>query len=265
MVVILRHHELLNRLGLSTLAGARLFRGQRVKDHKGRRDILRIPPNPGDSGGPVLFLKRTWKPYKKDGLASLFRHGAVWSAARQEFENSKVLGAAGVTTAAVVAYGEECGPLWEHFSFLVTEAAAGTQTVLQFLAECADQSERRRVFGALALEIRRMHEAGLATPDLFTRHVFVDATVDPPRFCWIDMGRLEQRRPLPGRRRARDLAALNITAPLRFVSAGERVRFLRTYAGAVERRLAGQVSRRVAYLLRRRKFRDFRAGFPGPT
>ena len=165
----------------------------------------------------------------------------------------------------MVAYGEECGRFWERFSFLVTEAAAGTQTVLQFLAECGDQSERRRVFDALAIEVRRMHAAGLATPDLFTRHVFVDAAADPPRFCWIDMGRLEQRRPLPGRWRICDLAALNITAPLRFVSARERVRFLRIYAGAADRRFARRVNRRVAYLLRRRKFRDFRSGLPGPT
>jgi tRNA A-37 threonylcarbamoyl transferase component Bud32 len=260
VVEIVRHADLLARLGLTTLAGARAFQGQLVKDHKGRRDIFRIPPAHASDQvqSPVLFLKRNWHPYKKDGLASLFRRGAVWSAARQEWENASLLAAAGLTAARPVAYGEECGWFWERFSFLVTEAAAG-QTLHEFLRQCRDRSERRRVFDALAREVRRLHDAGLASPDLFTRHVFVDTTAHPPGFCWIDMARLDRERPLSRWRRARDLAALNVTAPMRFVSPRERVRFLGIYGGErkARRELAARIRRRVIYLLRRRKFRDF--------
>jgi len=259
------HRSLLEQLRLSSPAEARLFRGELVKDHKGRRDILRITiPCPeqsevGLSQVKTFFLKRNWKPYRKDGLASLFRHGSVWSASRQEWENGQALAKAGVRTATAVAYGEDCGPFWEHFSYLLTEAAVGTQTVEHFLRQCGDRAERRRVFDALAREVRRMHDAGLATPDLFTRHVFVNLNVNPPQFCWIDMARLDQARSLPRRRRARDLAALNITAPLRFVSARERIRFLIQYAGEVDKNLACQIRRRMNHLLVRKKFRDFKA------
>ena len=257
MVTVAKYASLLDKLGLSTLADVKAFRGELIKDHKGRRDIFRIRAVDADGVGRVLFLKRCWKPYRKDGLATFLRHGKVWSVSRQEWENSRALEAAGLRTAGLVAYGEECGPFWEHFSFILTEAAEGSQTVEQFLRTCVEPARRRRVFAALAAEIRRMHDAGLASPDLFTRHVFVDETAESARFCLIDMARLDRRRPLPDRMRARDLAALNITAPMRDVSAKERIRFLRDYRGHVDRGLISQVRERVEYLLRRRKFRGF--------
>jgi tRNA A-37 threonylcarbamoyl transferase component Bud32 len=257
VVVVAKHQALLEKLGLSTLAGVKVFRGDLVKDHNGRRDIFRIQTSTDDGRPLVLFLKRSWKPYKKDGIASVFRRGRVWSISRREWENSRRLAAAGLKTAELVAYGEDCGPLWEKFSFILTEAADGAQTVEQFLRECRDRARRRRVFDALASHIRRMHDAGLATPDLFTRHLFVEDGAEPAQFCLIDMARLDRGQPLPARLRARDLAALNITAPLRSVSAQERVRFLRMYAGRMDKPFARQIRRRVEHLLQRKKYRRF--------
>ena len=257
MVVIATHQSRLEELGLHTLERTKAFQGELVKNHRGRRDIFRIKATADDGRPLVLFLKRNWNPYKKDGLESLLRRGSVWSLSRQEWENSRKLEAAGIRTAALVAYGEECGPLWEKFSYIITEAAAGAQTLDQFLSECHDAVRRRRVFDALAGQVRKLHEAGLATPDLFARHIFVDAEAEPPQFCLIDMARVDAARPLPARLRVRDLAALNITAPVRFVSARERLRFLRAYAGGVDRGLVKQIAGRVQHLLRRRKFRDF--------
>jgi heptose I phosphotransferase len=257
VVVVARHQALLEKLELTTLDGVKAFRGELVKDHKGRRDIFRIKTSTDDGRALVFYLKRSWKPYKKDGLASVLRRGRVWSISRREWENSRRLADAGLQTAELVAYGEECGSLWEKFSFILTVAASGVQTLEEFLRECRDGSRRRYVFDALAREIRKLHDAGLASPDLFTRHVFVDDRTEPPRFCLIDMARLDEAQPLPARLRARDLAALNITAPLRFVSARERLRFLRVYAGCADKLLARRIRRRVEHLLQRRKFRRF--------
>lgn len=257
MVFIAQYGAQLESLGLTTLDGVKQFRGDLVQDHKGRRDIFRIKAGNSDGGSAVLYLKRVWRAHKKDGLASLLRHGKVRSCCRQEWENCRALQGAGLRTAELVAYGEDCGLLWEKFSFIVTRAADGACTVEDFLRECRDRSLRRKVFDALAREIRRLHDAGLATPDLFTRHVFVDATGAEPGFCLIDMARLDRFRRVPDRVRARDLAELNVTAPLRFVSARERLRFLRVYAGGRDRALAERVRRRVNHLLKRKKFQDF--------
>jgi heptose I phosphotransferase len=187
----------------------------------------------------------------------------VCSQSRQEWEHSLALQASGLATAGLVACGEKCGPLWEKFSFILTEAAPG-QTLERFLRECQDRTVRRRVCDALALTIRHLHAAGCAMPDLFTRHIFVELRQGAPTFCLIDLARLDRRTALPRRLRARDLAALNITAPLRFVSLRERIRFLRQYAGGLDRSLARQVAARMAHLLKRRKFQDYgqRRGAP---
>jgi tRNA A-37 threonylcarbamoyl transferase component Bud32 len=257
VVVIARHEALLRQLGLSTLEQVKKFRGDLVKSHRGNRDIFRIFAGSIDGRELILYLKRNRRPYRKDGLHSLLSRGTVWSLSRQEWENMGRLQRAGVQVAPVVAYGEECGWLWEKYSFLVTEAAPGQQSLEQFLRECPEQRVRRAVLDALARTIRRMHEAGLATPDLFTRHLFVDSTTRPPSFYLIDMARLDCRQPLTEAMRARDLAALHVTAPLRFVSTRERLRFLRVYEGRIDRRLLDLIGRRADHLLRRRKFRDF--------
>lgn len=247
----------LEALGLTTIDGVKSYQGSIIKNHKGSRDVLRL--NVADSSGQnrTLYLKRTWKPYKKDGLYSLLQHGKVWSVSRRESENSATLNAAGLTTARVISYGEDCGPLWENFSYILTASATGSQTLAQFLQTCTDSQRRRRVLNALAAEIRKMHNAGLASPDLFTRHIFVDELPLKPAFCFIDMARLDQRRSLSSALRARDLAALNITAPMRYVSTRERLRFLKLYAGQDTATLLPIIQARMKHLLRRRKFKGF--------
>lgn len=256
-MIITENRDLLVRLGLADLHQVRRFQGKLVKNHRGRRDILTITTE--QDGRPlVLFLKRNWKPYRKDGLATLLRHGRVRSASRQEWENCRTLAAAGLRTAEVLAYGEDCGLLWERFSFILTRAADGSRTLEEFLRTCGDRALRRTVLAALAANIKRMHDAGLSTPDLFARHIFVDTdNRHEPRFCLIDMARLERQSYVSVRRRARDLAALNISVPLRDVSAAERLRFLRAYAGTVDGRLFRLIRRRMNHLLSRAKFRPF--------
>ena len=71
------------------------------------------------------------------------------------------------------------------------------------------------------------------------------------------MARLDRARSLSARKRARDLAALNVSAPLRLVSAGERVRFLKVYAGRLDKPLARLIAKRMAHLLERRSLQAF--------
>ncbi len=159
MIVIAKHREWLAQLGLTTLQGAKAFTGEVVSHHGRRRDIFRIT-HPTETR-LVLYLKRNWQTPKKHGLYSLLRRGKAWSIARREWQNLRALMAADIPTAEPVAYGEECSPLWEKFSFIITEAATGEQTVQQFIRAPRDSQQRRRVFDALAREIRRLHDAGL--------------------------------------------------------------------------------------------------------
>jgi hypothetical protein len=251
--VIAKYHDLLRRLGLDSIEGVRSFQGELIKNHKGRRDILRVVSETGRDSR-VFFLKRNWQPYKKDGLHSLVTRGEVWSQSRVEWENAQALARAGIGVAEPVAFGEDCGLLWEKFSFILTASARGDATLDDFFRQCRDDAERRCVFTALARELRRMHDAGLASPDLFARHIFIERGAEP-QFCLIDMARLDRRKTLPAELRARDLAALHVTAPMRFVTKRERMRFLETYGDAHE--LEPLIQERAEHLLKRRKFGEF--------
>jgi heptose I phosphotransferase len=263
MVVLRQHEALMRSLGLADLPGARAFRGELVKNHRGRREIFRIRAAGPDGIPRVFYFKRILAPYKKDGLRSLLRHGRVRSMARQEWENALALQSAGFGTAPLIAMGEDCGLLWERFSYLITESVNGERTLLAFLTEQGEAQARRQVLDALAAEIRRLHDAGLATPDLFSRHIFLESAAPDSaasvRFSLIDVARLDRGSTTEDVRRARDLAMLNISIPMRLASPRERVRFLRLYAGSRRRRrtLASLIARHMTRLLTRSKFRKF--------
>jgi len=257
VVFIAKHPTVLARLGLTTLEDFQRFQAEIVERIAGKRDVLRLRTTDETGRELVLYLKRHWLSHKKDGLASLLRRGQVRSLARGEWENAQALQQAGFKTADLIAYAEDCGPFWEKFSCLLTAAATGPRTVGDFLRECRDPAARRRILEALAREVRRLHEAGLSMPDLFTRHIFFDPAATTPEFCFIDMARLERGRPLPWRARVRALSALHVSAPLRWVTWRERLRFLRGYAGHLDPKLMRSIGARTRSLLERKKYRDF--------
>lgn len=260
VIVIEKHGPVLARLGLSTLEQFKNFDAEVIQPD--RREVLRIQTTDAEGRPLLLFLKRNWRSSKKNGLASLLRHGRVRSLAREEWENFKIVQRAGLRTAGLVAYAEECGPLWEKFSCLLTEAAAGPDNLEQFLQQARPPGERRRIFDALAREVRRMHEAGVATPDFWSRHIFFDAAAVEPVFCFIDLARLDCGQPLPRHARVRALASLNVSAPMRLVSWRERLRFLRLYVGRRDRALVKAIQQRTQRLLARNKYPDFRIPAP---
>ena len=103
---------------------------------------------------------------------------------------------------------------------MLTVTAKGEMTMDNFLRKVQDPAERKATFDALAREIRKMHDAGLASPDLFTRYIFFGRGPSP-QFGLIDMARMDRRETLPESLRARDLAALHVTAPSGFMSEPE--------------------------------------------
>lgn len=253
---ISRNDKLLSQIGLTSVDAVRAYLPtDRVKNHGGHRDIYRIQTVGPDGREMKLFLKRVWKATKKDGLKTLARFGRVHSVCRVEWDNYDTLNQAGIATAPPVAFGEETGLLWERFSFILTAAAPG-RPLDDFLRFTPPSPLRRQTLDALGRFVRRMHDAGLFSPDLFTRHVYLSNPGPSATFALIDMARLDRSSPRSARLRARDLAALNITAPLSVVTRAERLRFLLAYdpAGTV---LIPRIRRRVNYLLKRRKYQPF--------
>ena len=226
--------------------------------HQGKSDLFKFTITDEQGASVTLFLKRNWRVAWTHGLRLRLGRTGARSFAGQEWNNMAALRRAGVDTVGLVAYAEEHNRLWETFSAIITEAAAGTPMEV-FIRSSDDREQRRRAFLALAALVRRMHDAGFAAPDLFMRHIFLNFRPAEPEFSLIDMARLDHREVVSARLRARDLASLHASAPLRFVSVKERLLFLKAYSGFVDRRLVQGIARRMKRLLKRRKFRHFLA------
>jgi tRNA A-37 threonylcarbamoyl transferase component Bud32 len=261
-LIIAQHQSILHKLDLASFEGVRRYTGPSFDDHSDLRDIHRIQTTDEHGRPLVFFMKRIHRTFRKDALRSLLAHGRVWSSARQEWENALLLEQAGIPVAPLVAYGEQLAMLRERFSFIITEEAPG-RCLDDFVRTCRDMPLRRRVFDDLARLVQRMHNAGLAAPDLFLRHVFVDTAGEAPRFHLIDMNRLDIGRISP-KQRARDIAGLHVTAPLGTVSITERLRFLQTYAGSINRKLFHLIARRARHQLRKPRFQFFYGDRPTP-
>jgi hypothetical protein len=263
-MIVEMHHERLRELGLDSMRGVMDFRGgEVVARHADRRDVTRIEStsSAGEGGTKVLFLKRVRLPYRRNGIKSLLTSGRVRSLSRIEWDNMAALRDAGFGVADLVAWGEECGPLWERFSFILTGDAGenGARPDLRkYLERNPPRAQRRQVLSTLARWVRRLHDVGWSYPDLFSRHIFVGLSGDAPDYRLIDVARLERSRRTSDKLRARDLAALNASLPMRVVSKAERVRFLHDYSDENDvRPLMKLIELRMRTLLKRSKFRGF--------
>ena len=254
------HAEHLRVAGLDTMAGIKAWNGGLVKNHRGRRDVSRIEVAGSDGVLRVLYLKRTWQPYRKDGFSSLFRHGRVVSYSRQEWDNYMALRRVGIGTPDLIAYGEECGPFWERFSFILTGEIRDSISLDQFLDQCREPHLRRSTLREAALTVGKMHRAGLFTPDLYSRHIFVFCqSTNQTRLCLIDMARLDRCSRMVRQKVVRDLALLNVSTPHCLLSLLERREFIRAHPVCTNGQwLFRAVEKKSQYYLRkRRKFNGF--------
>lgn len=259
-MTIHRHEALLRRHGLDSLNAIRDLKVAPFKVYPGRRDVIRLKLE-SEAGQPpvVLFVKRNWVPYPKHALASLVRFGRVIGFGEWEARNLLTLERHGISASPCVASGAEISGLNERFSFVISEAAPG-MALDDWLAEEPDDARRRTVSNALAAMLRRVHDHGFALPTLLARHVFVEFdpqdAASPPRLTLIDIDRLHWRPILPRRRRAKDLAHLQLSVPVRVATRTERIRFLYAYGRKMAKRLLPMIQGRAAYLLRRRPERS---------
>lgn len=247
------HHEALQQAGLTSIEAFRNAGGEFIKNHQGQRDIIRLRLANAHGGPIILYLKRNLVPIRKHAWQALLRHGRFISSSEHEWNNLQRLQAAGVSTCRPVAVGAEFGAGGETFSFIATEAAAGIE--LETLAQNEnDYRARCRISAAVASTLRRVHDAGIGLPTVFGRHLFIAGDPragDELVVTLIDLDRI--KRPLMmSRRKARDLGQLHLSVPRSAATVSERLRFLRAYAGRIDRAQLERIERMSGYLLRKK-------------
>lgn len=218
----------------------------------------------------TVFLKRYDKPPVLDQLRSwLCAHGRV-SCGVFGFKSANELAAAGINTPKTLFYGEQWGAFFEKRSFIITEKIPNAESLERKLPDffngptTVEKLKLRRSFIAqLAAFIRKFHETDYRHRDLYLSHVFYSNSGD---FYLIDLARAFK--PIVRRRRFRikDIAQLFYSAPGKYFSRTDRLRFYISYTGRENKltRKDKTFIRRVINKTRRMATHDIKHGREAP-
>lgn len=183
----------------------------------------------------TVFLKRYDSPPILDQLRNWLSARSRKSCARIEFTAANELTVADIGTPKVISYGEQWSILFEKRSFLITEKIPNAESIERKLPECFNGPAskknlrlRRDFIARLSSFIKRFHETTYRHRDLYFSHIFYD---DAGRFFLIDLARAFKPIILEQRFRVKDLAQIFYSAPGRYFSKTDRLRFYIGYTG----------------------------------
>lgn len=192
---------------------------------------------------PVLTQIRNWVHHHRRASTSSFdRSGA------------EQLAGVGINAPETIAYGEQWAGGFERRSFIMTRKIAGAESLERKLPDCfygersGESLKRRCAFiECLADFVKRFHEAGFRHCDLYFSHIFCG---DVGELYLIDLQRVFRPWLLKERFRAKDVSQLYYSAPAKYFSRSDRLRFYRRYSGnkklsAVDKRFIRKVNSRA--------------------
>lgn len=216
----------------------------------------------GPRGSPV-FEKLT-RALTISDLQKVFRRGRrLTSPLLHEWKMLWDARERGVRVPEPVAAGARRGLLFPRSDFLITEALPG-RSVFDVLDDAVlTTREENCVAIAVGRAVAGLHAAGIAFPDLFAKHVFLEQTGNGDwNVGFLDLTSACVRPKVSRAERARDLGALVSSLPFR-VSPRRLARFLRSYLRdeTWDRRDAwNQISKRAREYLKLRRFRSSLTG-----
>ena len=186
------------------------------------------------SSPPVtLFLKRYDRPSILSQLKNWLNHHSRRSYGFFDFELANKLAALGINTPKTICYGEQRGRFFEKRSFIITEKIPNAESLEQKLPNCfeapatAENLKLRRNFIAqLAAFVKKFHETNYRHRDLYFSHIFYNSDSG---FYLIDLARAFKPILLAERFRIKDIAQLYYSAPGRYFSKTDRLRFYLGY------------------------------------
>jgi len=190
---------------------------------------LMLPPNDTPT---TAFLKRYDRPPILLQLKNWLCRRGRKSMGAWDVQVAADLDAAAISTPKTIAFGEKWGFLFERRSFSITEKIPDAESLEQKLPDCFNgvSSEnlkaRRQFIAQLADFIKRFHGTGYRHRDLYFSHIFRDSGGG---FYLIDLTRAFK--PLFSERfKRKDIAQLFYSAPGRYFSRTDRLRFYLAYA-----------------------------------
>ncbi len=183
----------------------------------------------------TLFLKR----YDSPPISVQFKN---WLSARSRkscaslnLEPINELASAGISTPKIISYGQQWGTWLEKRSFIITEKIPNAESLERKLPDCfyaQPTSEnlkiRRHFIARLAAFVKKFHETKYRHRDLYFSHIFY---ADNGEFHLIDLARAFKPCIFAERFRIKDIAQVHYSAPARYFSRTDRLRFYFAYTG----------------------------------
>jgi hypothetical protein len=217
----------------------------------------------------TVFLKRYNSPPITLQLRNWLAHRTRISCGFVEWVSASQLTSAGVPVPRTIAYGEQWGGLFEKRSFIITEKIPNAEALERKLPECfdgqptiANLKRRRQFIAQLAGFIKRFHETKHRHRDLYFSHIFQD---NNGGFFLIDLARVFKPMVLRRRYRIKDIAQVYYSAPRRYFSNTDRLRFYLVYAGKSKLTGTDKVFiRRVINKVKRMERHNIKHGIEAP-
>lgn len=209
-------------------------------------------------GRLVVYLKRHHRESLVNSVMSLV-FGVRASSALREYRRLRWAAANGFFVPRAVAAGAGVGPAGQLQGYLAVEELSAMLPLHELIPTAgatmlpvAFQSWKRGLIAEMARVVRVLHARRRYHKDLYLCHFFAPerfATAGPPRWAgrvaMIDLHRLGHH-PMTGWWwRLKDLAQLLYSSDVPGITARDRVRFWRLYAGAGRRGLYGLLIRRL--------------------
>ncbi len=188
-----------------------------------------------DSPPSEIFLKRYDNPPKMTQLKNWIAAKKRISCAMAEIEAGQKLTEFEINIPKMVSWGQDSNGFFESRSFAAIEEIKQGQSLEKSLPDFFSSSEskenlilRRKFIERLALFIRKFHETGFRHRDLYLCHIF---RVPDGRFYLIDLARVFKPMILSELYRLKDISQLHYSAPAKYFSRTDRMRFLQAYLG----------------------------------
>lgn len=187
---------------------------------------------------PAVFLKRT---SVRSRLAGVYETLAG-SRASRALRCAKIIREAGFHCATPLAAMDLISAGAVHASYLISEALEDAQILSHFALGREGEprhgyARRKAVSDALAVEVRRLHDAGIYTRDLQETNIMVAERDGAMRFYFLDLEDFRRAETVSRRRRMLNLVHLDRSIG-RFVSRAGRLDFLYAYLGRPRDRAA---------------------------
>jgi heptose I phosphotransferase len=253
------------RLGLTSIEAVFAFQGVKnltkgnLAPHRSRIEFQTESPR------TTLFLKRYEHPPVPAQLKNWLSAKKRISSGFAEFNAAQNLAALGVNTPKVVAWGQQWGKFFEKRSFVIIEKVPDGVSLERELpgffngpATAENLFLRRQFIRQLAAFMRKFHDTGYCHRDLYLCHIF--RTADG-RFFLIDLARVFKPMLLGALYRIKDVAQLHYSAPAKYFSWTDRLRFLRAYLGLQKLSVRGKTfARRINNKAKRMARHDAKHG-----